>query len=79
MSERREEIAEDVPAPAEDIPAPAPKNVPAPAEDVPAPHWRQYRNDDLTLQDQESQQEGTLGSQPAHIVTLTYRHYLDLD
>ena len=43
------------------------------------PHWRQERNDNLTLQDQESQQERTLGSQPAHIVTLTYRHYLDLD
>ena len=32
-SEEREEIAEDIPAPAEDIPAPTP----APAEDVPAP------------------------------------------
>ena len=31
FSEGREEIAEDVPAPAEDIPTPAP------AEDVPAP------------------------------------------
>ena len=35
FSERREEIAEDVPAPAEDVPAP--ENVPAPAEDIPAP------------------------------------------
>ena len=33
FSERREEIAEDVPAPAEGIPAPAPP--------APAPHWRQ--------------------------------------
>ena len=43
FSERREEIAEDVPAPAEDIPAPAPEDIPAPAEDIPAPapHWRQ--------------------------------------
>ena len=41
------------------------------------PHWRQSKNDH-TLQDQESQQ-GTLGSQPAHIVTLTHRHYLNLD
>ena len=30
FSERREEIAEDIPAPAEDVPAPAP-----------APHWTQ--------------------------------------
>ena len=39
FSERREEIAEDVPAPAEDVPAPAPapENVSAPAEDIPAP------------------------------------------
>ena len=45
FSEEREEITEDVPAPAEDIPAPAPseereeiaEDVPAPAEDVPAP------------------------------------------
>ena len=49
FSEEREEIAEDLPAPAEDIPAPAPspspseereeitEDVPAPAEDVPAP------------------------------------------
>ena len=34
FSERREEITEDVPAPAEDIPAPAP---PAPAPPAPAP------------------------------------------
>ena len=40
----REEITEDVPAPA-DIPAPTP---------APAEHWRQSRNN-LTLQDQESQ------------------------
>ena len=33
FSERREEIAEDIPAPAEDVPAPAPP--------APAPHWRQ--------------------------------------
>ena len=33
FSERREEIAEDIPAPAKDIPAPAPP--------APAPHWRQ--------------------------------------
>ena len=70
FSEEREEITEDVPAPAEDIPAPAP--TPAPSEereeiteDIPAPvedylhlhlqtHWRQSR-DNLTLQDQESQ------------------------
>ena len=32
FSERREEITEDVPAPAEDVPTPAP---------APAPHWRQ--------------------------------------
>ena len=37
FSERREEIAEDIPAPAEDVPAPA-EDAPAPA---PAPHWRQ--------------------------------------
>ena len=41
------------------------------------PHWRQSENDH-TLQEQESQQ-GTSGSHPAHIVTFTYRHYLDLD
>ena len=35
FSERREEITEDIPAPAEDVPAPAPS---APA---PASHWRQ--------------------------------------
>ena len=33
FSEGREEITEDVPAPAEDVPTPAP----APAEDIPAP------------------------------------------
>ena len=33
FSERREEITEDIPAPAEDVPAPAPP--------APAPHWRQ--------------------------------------
>ena len=37
FSERREEITEDIPAPAEDIPAPAPEDIPAPAEDIPAP------------------------------------------
>ena len=38
FSERREEITEDIPAPAEDIPAPAPaEDVPAPAEDIPVP------------------------------------------
>ena len=37
FSERREEITEDVPAPAEAVPAPAPEDVPAPAEDIPAP------------------------------------------
>ena len=45
FSEEREEITEDVPAPAENVPAPAPseereeitEDVPAPAEDVPAP------------------------------------------
>ena len=42
------------------------------------PHWRQSKNDH-TLQEQESQHTRTLGSQPVHIVTLTYRHYLDLD
>ena len=42
------------------------------------PHWRQSKNDH-TLQEQGSQHARTLGSQPAHIVTLTYRHYLDLD
>ena len=35
LSERREEIAEDVPTPAEDVPAP--ENIPAPEKDVPAP------------------------------------------
>ena len=64
FSERREEITEDIPAPAEDVPAPAP---PAPAPTL------------ETLQDQESQQEVTLGSQPVHIVTFTCRHYFDLD
>ena len=42
------------------------------------PHWRQLKNDH-TLQEQGSQHARTLGSQPAHIVTLTYRHYLNLD
>ena len=40
FSEGREEITEDVLAPAEDVPAPAPAEdipAPAPAEDVPAP------------------------------------------
>ena len=34
------------------------------------PHWRQSRNDH-TLQEQGSQQERTLGNQPAHRVTFT--------
>ena len=36
-------------------------------------HWRYLRNkkEVLTLQDLESQQERTLGSQPAHSVTFT--------
>ena len=34
------------------------------------PHWRQSRNN-LTLQDQESQRERTLESQPVHLVTFT--------
>ena len=34
------------------------------------PHWRQSKNDH-TLQEQGSQQERTLGNQPAHIVTFT--------
>ena len=42
------------------------------------PHWRQSKNDH-TLQEQGSQHARTLGSQPEHIVTLTYRHYLHLD
>ena len=33
FSERRKEIAEDIPAPEKDVPAPAPP--------APAPHWRQ--------------------------------------
>ena len=70
--ERREEIAEDVPAHAEDVPASAP------APPAPALHWRQSKNDH-TLQEQGSQHARTLGNQPAHIVTLTYRHYLNLD
>ena len=37
FSERREEIAEDVPAPAEDVPTPVPAPAPAPAEDTSAP------------------------------------------
>ena len=44
-------------------------------------HWRQSRNN-LTLQDQESQQGRTMEGQPVHLVTFTYkrsRHYLDLD
>ena len=34
-------------------------------------HWRWLRNKVLTLQDLESQQERTLGSQPAHLVIFT--------
>ena len=34
-------------------------------------HWRWPRNQVLTLQDPESQQEGTLGSQPVHLVIFT--------
>ena len=38
-------------------------------------HWRYMRNrrEVLTLQDLKSQQERTLGSQPAHSVTFTYK------
>ena len=71
FSEEREEIAEDVPAPAEDIPAPTP--TPAPADTL------EKVKGNLTLQDQESQRRGTLEGQPVHIVTSTCRHYLDLD
>ena len=34
-------------------------------------HWRELRNKVLTLQDLESQQERTLGSQPVHLVIFT--------
>ena len=34
-------------------------------------HWRYLRNKVLTLQDLESQQERTLGSQPVHLVIFT--------
>ena len=34
-------------------------------------HWRGPRNKVLTLQDLESQQERTLGSQPVHLVIFT--------
>ena len=34
-------------------------------------HWRYPRNKVLTLQDLESQQERTLGSQPVHLVIFT--------
>ena len=34
-------------------------------------HWRYPRNKVLTLQDLESQQERTLGSQPVHSVNFT--------
>ena len=34
-------------------------------------HWRWPRNKVLTLQDLESQQERTLGSQPVHLVIFT--------
>ena len=70
FSERKEEnadiaeIVEDAPAAEGPAPAPVPAPAPAPTLDI--------------LQEQGSQQR-TLGSQPAHIVTLTYRHYLDLD
>ena len=62
FSEKREEIAEDVPAPTEGIPAPA--------SPTPAPTLETVENDH-TLQEQESQHARTLGSQPAHIVTFT--------
>ena len=53
FSEEREEITEDVPAPAEDIPAPAPseereeitEDIPAPAENVPAPAPARHTGD----------------------------------
>ena len=67
--EEREEITEDVPAPAEDVPA---------LHLHLQTHWRQSR-DNLTLQDQGSQRRITLEGQPVHIVTFTCRHYLDLD
>ena len=35
------------------------------------PHWRQWRNNNLTLQDQESQRGRTLEGQPVHLVTFT--------
>ena len=82
FSEEREEIAEDVPAPAPSEEREEIADVPAPAEDVPAPadktHWRKSRGN-LTLQDQKSQRKRTLEGQPVHIVTFTCRHYLNLD
>ena len=56
--EEREEITEDIPAPADTL------------ETV---------KGNLTLQDQGSQRRRTLEGQPVHIVTFTYRHYLNLD
>ena len=58
--EEREEITEDIPAPA-DIPAPTP----APADTL------ETVEDNLTLQDQESQRGRALEGQPGHLVTFT--------
>ena len=64
--EEREEIAEDVPAPAEDVPAPAPTLETVEEQQPYTPGSRKSTKKNL---------EG----QPVHIVTFTCRHYLDLD
>ena len=72
--EEREEIAEDVSVPA-DVPVHLHLHLHLQT------HWRQSGNN-LTLQDQESQQRRTLEGQPVHLVTFTCkhsRHYLNLD
>ena len=65
--EEREEIAEDIPAPAEDVPAPAPADTLETVEGQP-----------YTPGSRKSTKK-TLEGQPVHIVTFTCRHYLDLD
>ena len=66
--EEREEITEDIPAPAEDIPAPAP-----------APTLEIVEEQQPHTPGSRKSMKKTLEGQPVHIVTFTCRHYLDLD
>ena len=74
--EEREEITEDIPAPAEDVPAPTPTPTPAPADTLETVEGQPY-----TPGSRKSMKKNLEG-QPVHLVTFTYkcsRHYFDLD